>query len=547
MVGMSWGLPGEWRLASLHPDEPINWMVTRNSGDFTPNFYNYGTLFFTIHHAAQAVLHLLGLGAPDLNSATVAGLAQEVWLGRWLSALFGAGTALATFLFLFRRTSWLAAVLAGAVVAVAPGFVVHSRFMTVDVMATFFVILALIYAAEAQNQTRWQPYIACAVFAGLAAGSKYNGVLAVLGLIPALMLLPTWKERAIRASQCLGTTVAVFVACVPGVILEPGAFWRDVNYEMWHVATGHGMVFAGTGPGWTFHWANLFAALGLGLTLLGLVGLGRLTRNRELWIAPFVIFFVVYFILIARAEVKFMRYVLPLIPMLAIGFGWLMSRFHEHSDRRWKLAFGVGLLALGGMDRGGVLGAIQSTAFMAGQDPREQAAVYLRESGGSVGLVADPWFYTPSLYPEAPWPRSVPFPAREEARLAQTRPQVLRYIPSDPNARVDWDVRLIREQSPDAIVFSSFELEGYTRLMNQSDISDPADRAAVERFREFRKVLLDEYGLARTFGGGMVEIHDMLYIRPTVQVWKRKNSSATPSTPTSTTSRRSEESATPPE
>ncbi|MBL8059949.1 MAG: glycosyltransferase family 39 protein [Chthonomonas sp.] len=520
LVGIDWGLPGPLRITSLHPDEPINWMVTRQAADLTPNFYNYGTLFFTIQNLALGLLHLLGLGVSADGSGTTAGLAQEFLTGRLMSALAGAGVVWVVWSFLFKRVHWVGA-LAGALAAMlSPGMVVHSRFMTVDVMATLFIALSLYWACEALESETMRPFILAGLFAGLAAGAKYNGILALAAVLPAVWLS---KERLKVGAAALGTAVVTFVACVPGVFLESEAFMRDFKYEMWHTGAGHGLVFAGTSPGFFYHWSNLFVAMGLLLTCMGLVGLGRLAYRRVPWVFGLLLFFVLYFLLIGKAEVKFMRYVFPLIPVLAIGFGWLVGRMQAHPDRRkWSWGVALAMCAIAGMGRGGLADTTTATFCMLGTDPRDLAALIVKKDA-SVGLVADPWFYTASLYPETVAPRPIPFAERERARLAQTAPRVLRYIPTNPDERVDWDVRLIDELKPDSIVFSSFEQEGYERM--------PDGSPEKQRYTEFWIALNRDYAYLdlSLLGSGLPEVHDLMYIRPKVQIWKRKStSSSTP-------------------
>lgn len=527
LMGIDWGLPGPLRITSLHPDEPINWMVTRQAADLTPNFYNYGTLFFSINNLFLSVIHSLGLGAPDPQSATVAGLAQEFLAGRFVSALAGATMVWTTFAFLFKRVNWVGALAGACAVLFSPGLVVHSRFMTVDVMASCFILLSLFWAGEALEREDLKPYILAGLFAGLAAGAKYNGILALAAIAPAIWHSPS-GERLKRVAAATGTALIVFLLAVPGVLLEREAFLRDFGYEMWHTSAGHGLVFAGTSPGFIFHWTNLFIALGFLLTCMGVVGLARLVQKKTLWAFAILAFFVLYFVLIARAEVKFMRYVLPLVPILAIGFGWLMGRMQEHPNRKkWSWGVALGICAIGGLGRGGVADSATMTAYMMGQDPRDSASEYLRGKE-SVGVVSDPWFYTPSFYPEVPAPRPVPFAQREAWRLASSSPRVLRFVPSNPDERLDWDVRLLTDLKPEYVEFGSFEREGYERL-----VKVPTDSPEKTRYSAFALVLQRDYALEIVFGGGLPDVHDLLYIRPEIQIWKRKSTNSSITSPPS--------------
>jgi hypothetical protein len=75
--------------------------------------------------------------------------------------------------------------------AFAPAFVVHSRFMTVDVPTTFFVALAFHQAVALHASPRpMRTLLWGAFWAGCAAGSKYNAGLALLAPLVGLWLLP---------------------------------------------------------------------------------------------------------------------------------------------------------------------------------------------------------------------------------------------------------------------------------------------------------------------------------------------------------------------
>jgi len=527
LVGISWGLPGPLRVTSLHPDEPINWMVTRQATDLTPNFYNYGTLYFTIQNLGLGVLHSLGLGVPPSGAGTTAGLAQEILTGRLLSCLAGAGIVWVVWTFLFRRVHWAGALAGSLAVMFAPGMMVHSRFMTVDVIATLFISLSLYWGCEAIREPGLRPYLWAGVFAGLAAACKYNGFLALVAIAPALWAS---QNRLKQGLVALGATALTFLIGVPGSILEREAFFRDFRYEMWHTGAGHGLVFAGTSPGFVFHWGNLVVAFGVLLTLVGLVGLGRLLYHRSPWALALVGFFVVYFLLIGKAEVKFMRYVFPLIPVLAIGFGWLIGRMHEK-----KLPWGValGILSLGlSLDS-----AMRWTIYMQGEDPRDAAATLIRrltagQEWATVGLVSDPWFYTPSFYPETVAPRPVPFDVREGFRLAAKNPSVVRYIPANPDERLDWDVRLITVLEPETIAISSFEEEGYRSLSSRPEGERGEFATAVRRYVRFQDALHKEYIKVAILGvPGLPNVHDLMYVRPTITIWKKKSTSSSTTSP----------------
>lgn len=526
LIGSQWGLPTEKHYFSLHPDEPIVYAASQQvnpaKGDFDPGFYNYGTFYLTLSRIATDVVTGYSPSKDTDFPARDFRLGNQA--GRMLSMLAGAGMGALVFLILIRRTNRTGALLGAFSVAFAPGLMVHSRFQTVDVTAAFWVVLSLYWLnlwASEEGTDRHAIWMGLA--AGLAAGTKYNAVLVLLAAAPLVAREAQWRRFAMAAGAC----VLAFILTTPGILINTDAFFRDFKYEMLHTSTGHGLVFASTAPGSLYHLSNLITGYGGLLLIIGVGGLVWASRRKgedgqkpAYWLWGAITFAVVYYLLIARAEVKFLRYVFPLIPVLALGVGLVAGWAQEQADRRWRLLVGGVIIAVSGLGGGGLANAMTMSLQMASTDAREAAAEYLKKFS-SVGVVSDPWFYTPTLYPLSGAPRSMPWQAREEARLAAT-PKVLRYVEADGEARKDWDVRLLTELKPEAVVFSSFELDDLDRLRIKGRIP-PEFAGQVADYETFMKQLTTDYALDRSFGDGGPRIHDMMYVRPLVWVWVRKN------------------------
>lgn len=528
VFGLSWGLPDEKHEYGFHPDEPIVYAVSQQVkpalGRLTPGFYNYGTFYLSAASIATDF-------ASSYSASIEAGPNQGTWqmrrgilAGRWVNVLAGAGTALLVFLLLLRRTHLLGAALGGLAMAVAPAFVVHSRFQTVDVFATLWftasLYAAMRYAENTEDRYAMRWALLAGVLAGFAAGTKYNAVLAVAALFP-VAYKAKGGVKAVLASSAV--CIAGFFVTTPGVLLESARFQEHFQYEMWHTSSGHGLVFAGTSPGFLYQLSNLLEATGPAFLLIALFGLYAMVSKRSpesdsirLGFIGLLTVALLYYILIGRAEVKFLRYVFPLLPVLAIGFGFAVGYAHLQKSRAWQVLVAVAIFAVGSM----VARTAENTQLMMSPDPRDLAATTL-QNRSSVGLVSDPWFYSPSLYPSIAAPRYASFEQRELIRAGARNPVVLRYIPANPSERQDWDVRLLEELAPDAVVFSSFEADDYDRLLGQK--KPPAEYAGqLEQYRVFRDRLHQDYRLERAFGTQGSAIHDMMYIQPRIWIWRRK-------------------------
>lgn len=543
-IGLDWGLPSETNHWSRHPDEPVVFAYSQQikpaEGKFTPGFYNYGTFYLTALRVATDVVNAYGGGPVESKpDSAVSALANYHRAGRWINVLAGSGMAWIVFSVLRRRSNLFGAVIGGVAVGVAPGLVVHSRFQTVDVFATFLLTLGLAFAmrlsedehVRGKEPLKWA--LLSGAFIGLSAGTKYTGLLGLIALGAVCLSAQRWKELVLG----LLMTAATFIIATPGCLLEPEKFWKDFGYEMAHTSTGHGLVFTGTGPGFVYHAVNLAIGFGAILSLLGVMGLVRAGYKRHVWALAIGLFGLAYFLLIGRAEVKFLRYTFPLMPVLAIGAGWFAGRAHENPNRRWRVVGFGAVLGLGGLLGGGAATTLQATAVMSTPDIRQTIVPLLKD--GTVGLVSDPWFYTPDFYPEVNSPRWVPFAQRDAEMRAATIPKLERALPANPEERQDWDVHLL-DLAPGTIVYSSFETEGLERLARYGNA--PAQyKAQLDRYVAFQNRLKAEYDLVLTDQNNpWTVVHDLMYIRPTLWVWKRKASLKTPSSGSSTTSSTSE-------
>jgi len=538
-MGASWGLPSAENVWGFHPDEPLVWFYSQQidlaKGDLFPTFYNYGTLYlFLANIAGNAAQAYSG----DLKEVWQV-LGVQIMAGRWITMLAGAALGVMVYAYALRFMRATGAVFAALAIVVAPGLVVHGRFQTVDVLAATLAFASLFAAGMALPTERGKQWTVgkaalwAGVFAGLSAGAKYSGIVSLIGLAPVLWVSAiTTREKAKWFAVAFLASLVAFVVSTPGVLGEPAAFRAHFAYELEHTSTGHGLVFVGTPPAPIYHFINLFEGYGLLLVFFSLYGAFMGAKQRNVHLAGPLLFALVTYVVIARAEVKFLRYTLPLIPPLALAFGYAVSEWHRKGSTGARLGVVGAFFAVSGLGMGGAMGAAKYTVFMTMPDPRESAASFLREQakpGQTVGFVSPPWFYSVPLYPLATAPRFVP-PEQRAAAMAEANPPVV-------VTEGEWNLALF-DQRPDFIVFSSFEVSDRLRIREIPNL-DPAYKAPLDAFLAFEKRLAEEYELARPVNLGP-DIHDMIYVQPRIWIYRRKATSQTPATNTSTTSDTSE-------
>jgi len=525
--GIRWGLPTSLHYFSYHPDETITLFAATEvnllEGRLDPGFYNYGSLYIYLVNIAVLLASsygLINLPSGDIFSA-IGEFAKMYMAGRAVAVLLGIITVYLVYLLGKRAYGRGAGFLAALFMAVMPIHVMHSKFLAVDVPATFFVALALIFAVRITEGHRLRDYLLAGLFAGLAAGTKYNAGLVILA--PIVAHLATGKARPfLRATSpklfaILLLGIAGFLIGMPGALLNRDKFVRDFLYEAMHAEAGHGLVFVGTPCGYVYHATHsLLAGTGLPLLVLASIGVLYAVWKRTPGDLALLAFAIAYYAVIGAAQVKFARYTIPLLPILAI----LAARFSvDLVSRLWS---GRSLARLAGylMTLAVLLVAGYTAAYslaidmvFARPDTRDLAAAWARRSvpqGSSIGLPTIPWFYTPPLDPYF----GLLSPAERYERVRESTDYML--IVSESS---EWNADFLQQELPDYVILSEFEYKDRLRIR---------DAAA----RGYFDILRRDYRLEREFRNSLVRKsrifpvdvlpHDMSYASPTILIYSRK-------------------------
>jgi hypothetical protein len=286
-VGIEYGLPfGNL----LNPDEqsivPRAWRLVHGGGG-DPHWFDYPTLLMYVNAPFQAwqdepsfltariVAVVLSLGA----------IAAAWWLGR---RAFGTG------------------LVAAAVVAVCTIHVAYSREAVTDVPLTLGVGAALALMVKGRIQL-------AGLAVGLATGLKYPGIFLLVPLVVA-----AWKQWA-RLAVGVALAVAAFLASSPFVLVHRSQAWHEARHVQ-QLARDGWLGFEHDHAAPIAFVARLWDGLGpvLIICALGLV-VALFRRSRvDLILALFVL---VYFIDLLTLRAHFDRYLLPIVPPLAVLAG----------------------------------------------------------------------------------------------------------------------------------------------------------------------------------------------------------------------------------
>lgn len=286
---------------------------------------------------------------------------DEVHLvGRFMSGLFDLGAVFLAFLLGRRLYGWRVGLLASLFGALAVAQIQQSHFWTVDSFSTFFVTLALYFAARALDSDDWLNYVGFGFGLGMSVASKINTAplamaITIVAVVRYLRLSP--KERDAHFSPLLVRLLcAAFVSFLVFRVAQPYSFagsqsggglfslkfdarWQNSMQQIQGQISGNAdfppnhqwanrpaIIFplenmVKWGLGW-----GLGISVWLGLILAGLDSLvalafGRQQRwQRHLVLLTWVGF---YFVWQGTQWVKPIRYFLPLYPSLAVFGAWL--------------------------------------------------------------------------------------------------------------------------------------------------------------------------------------------------------------------------------
>jgi 4-amino-4-deoxy-L-arabinose transferase-like glycosyltransferase len=275
----------------LNPDEqsivPRAWEFARGHPD--PGWYDYPSLVFPLlaplqlgfdepsYGAARAIAVLLGL----------AGVAAAWWLGR-------------------RAYGPLAGIVGAAAVAVATTHVAYSRMAVTDVLLTLAVTSALTLAVS--GRLEW-----AGLAAGLAASAKYPGALVAVSV-----LVAGWGAWG-RLARAGLAAAAAFALTSPFVVLHAGAAWEDVR-RVGSLARQGWLGFE-QDPATPLAFAlRTWETVGP-LALLALVAIVVAVVRRTRTDLVLLSFAAAWALHLLPLHQHFDRYVLPLVPVLAVLAG----------------------------------------------------------------------------------------------------------------------------------------------------------------------------------------------------------------------------------
>ena len=332
----------------FHPDEravvSAVQRITFKPLNLDPDWFNYGTLPIYIAKITSTVI-----GAFDPHAKTYDGIIVN---GRATSAVIGTLTVL-VLIFLGRRLYGLeTGLLAGLLLAVCFLHVQNSRFLTVDVTLTFFVLLALSQLTRLCEEGRPGRFLGAGFCIGLALATKFSAMPLFLPL--GIAALFRWREDGF--ARAAGWTLLALLAAVAGFafgepygLLNFSRFYRDVAEQSVMVRNAGAYPYTTQYMHLTKYWYEVeqlvlwcMAPL-LGLTAVWATASRPLVAWRSRRAAEWVLlsWVVPFFLVTGWFEVKFPRYLLPIYPVMILWAADALMRLRGRRPALGRLLIAV--------------------------------------------------------------------------------------------------------------------------------------------------------------------------------------------------------------
>lgn len=323
---IGWGLPALW-----HPDEIVSlaWFMAKR-GTLEPVNFLYPTfhiylVFFGI--VVPESIARAGSGAWQTGIFASTPSVPELTLdARILSAAMATATVFVVYRCTVQVWGRATALLAAAYLSLSAGFVGFAHFATLEVPTVFWTVLAFHFACRGLLEESVSLYFIAALVTGLAASTKYVGVLIGLPILASLFWTANQRKGAGRSTLratglslvALALIVVGFLFGSPEILADPVAFLRDVLALVFFQPAYAGARERGFLP----HLFNLADLLGPFLFPVCLAGYAygcfRAVRHRDGVSALLVAAATTYYLAMGSMWFHPARYVLAALPFLVM-------------------------------------------------------------------------------------------------------------------------------------------------------------------------------------------------------------------------------------
>jgi len=358
----------------LHPDEraivmftaPLNFpnsiqQFMSESSPWNPHFFAYGN--FPLY-LLKTISSFLATFDPLYS------LYEKINLvGRAISAIADIGTLILLYLLAKKLFNQTISLLASFFYTISVFSIQAAHFYAVDTLLTFFITLTLYQLIRFYEKPSIKNSLLTGIFFGLSLATKISAIPLIIAIIAAvaadfLLLfikqphkphvwlphLPRFLKRLIFDGIIIAiSTIITFAILQPYAIIDFQEFWRQsmqqrqMTYDAFTFP--YTLQYVGKIPYW-YELKNIFLwGQGPALATLSFLGILYVSyKTMKQWnnrTMILLIFFLAYFFVVGRFAVGWMRYMLPLYPLLALFAALSFLRLLSFLPSNFKKLFAI--------------------------------------------------------------------------------------------------------------------------------------------------------------------------------------------------------------
>lgn len=344
LYSVAFGLP-----ALTDPDElmfELGAYRMIDGGQLNPEWFGHPATT-TMYMLALIDVAVLGLGLASGRFSSVENFASSIYadpsilvlphrIAIVLIAVAGIALAYRLATRLFDRPTGL---VTAAILAVSPVHITYSQLVRSDMMATVFMLAAMLGALAYARHGSVRALVATGFCVALAITTKWPFAVAFLSLAGAVVLrwrdgLESGRRTFVLLAAAAGGTLAAMVLISPFLIIEWNTVVANLHGEVqpYHLgATGGGLI-----DNALWYMSGPFVRA-LGITGLALAAIGAVlaVRSREFVVVALVTG-TAMFVLASSQNIVFERWILATVPLLAMLGGLALVRIAALAVARLK-------------------------------------------------------------------------------------------------------------------------------------------------------------------------------------------------------------------
>lgn len=331
-----WGIRGDLPF-NYYGDESylIYHSLKFGTGDLNPHWFVWPTLFQYLLFFFFGIFYFLGFILGRFKNATdflylyFKDPSIFFLIGRITTAILGTASIYLVYLLAKKSYNKNTGLISAGIFTFLPLAVEYSHYAVVDTPLVFMILLSFIFIIKIFLYGRFRDYLLSGFFSGLAIATKYPAAFLVAPIFLSHLFAFQGKRFLksifnLKVMLCFIFIFLGFFAACPFALLDFPKFFADIK----------GLALCQK-LGW-FGWeranpyinhltGNLKNGMGLSLLIFSMVGLAYAMIRRKIADLVLLSLPVVYFLFIGRGKNPYARFMLPILPFLAIFSGRLLA------------------------------------------------------------------------------------------------------------------------------------------------------------------------------------------------------------------------------